>query len=57
VDKCGVRARGLLENAARWDAAIAIAEQHAKLASPGAREAAERAQALKLEHFIWDEAE
>jgi outer membrane protein assembly factor BamD (BamD/ComL family) len=57
VDKCGVRARGLLENTARWDAAIAIAEQHAKLASPGAKEAAERAQALKLEHFIWDESE
>ncbi|TAE77224.1 MAG: hypothetical protein EAZ84_04955 [Verrucomicrobia bacterium] len=57
VDKCGVRARSLLENDSRWDAAIAIAEQHARLASPGAKEAAERAKALKLEHFIWDENE
>jgi len=57
VDKCGVRARSLLENAQRWDAAIAIADQHAKLASPGAQEAGERAKALKLEHFIWDEAD
>jgi outer membrane protein assembly factor BamD (BamD/ComL family) len=57
VDKCGVRARSLLETAQRWDAAIAIADQHSKLASPGAKEAAERAKALKLEHFIWDEAE
>lgn len=57
VDKCGVRARSLLETALRWDAAIAIADQHAKLASPGAKEAAERAKALKLEHFIWDEVE
>lgn len=57
VDKCGVRARSLLENARRWDAAIAIADQHAKLASPGAQEAAERAKSLKLEHFIWDEGD
>jgi outer membrane protein assembly factor BamD (BamD/ComL family) len=57
VDKCGVRARSLLETAQRWDAAIAIADQHARLASPGAKEAAERAKALKLEHFIWDETE
>ncbi len=55
VDKCGVRARSLLENSLRWDAAIAIAEQHAKLASPGAKEAAERAGTLKLEHFHWKE--
>ena len=55
VDKCGVRARSLLETSQRWDAAIAIAEQHMKLASPGAAEAAERAKTLKLEHFVWDE--
>lgn len=55
VDKCGVRARTLLENAGRWDAAIAIADQHKRLASPGAKEAEERSKALKLEHFHWDE--
>jgi tetratricopeptide (TPR) repeat protein len=57
VDKCGVRARTLLENAQRWEAAIAIAEQHAKLHSTSdlAKDAAERAKALKLEHFFWEE--
>lgn len=55
VDACGVHARSLLENAERWEAAIAVAEQHAKLASPGATEAAERATRLKLEHFHWEE--
>jgi len=55
VDACGVRARSLLENAERWEAAIAVAEQHAKLGSPGAKEAAERAKTLKLEHFHWED--
>jgi outer membrane protein assembly factor BamD (BamD/ComL family) len=55
VDRCGVQARLLLEGAQRWEAAIGIAEMHAKLASPEAPAAAERAKALKLEHFIWDE--
>ncbi|QJE95447.1 tetratricopeptide repeat protein [Luteolibacter luteus] len=54
VDLCGMRARGLLESAERWEAAIAVAEQHAKLASPRAQEAAERAKQLKLEHFHWE---
>jgi hypothetical protein len=53
VDLCGLRALTLLEGAQRWDAAIAIAEQHSKLASPGAKAAGERAKALKLEHFFW----
>jgi outer membrane protein assembly factor BamD (BamD/ComL family) len=53
VDKCGVRARSLLENSLRWEAAIAIAKQHAKLGSPGAKEADGRAETLKLEHFHW----
>ena len=53
VDLCGLRALTLLEGAQRWDAAIAIAEQHSKLASPGAKAAGERAKALKLEHFVW----
>ena len=55
VDRSGVRARTLLENAKRWDAAIAIAEQHAKLASPAATVVADRAKALRLEHFVWEE--
>ncbi|MCW1885732.1 hypothetical protein OKA04_13410 [Luteolibacter flavescens] len=55
VDRCGVRALTLLESAQRWEAAIGVAEMHKKLASPGAPAAAERAKALKLEHFVWDE--
>jgi hypothetical protein len=56
---CGVRARTLLENQKRWDAAIAIAGQHAKLhgTSKLAKDAAERAKVLKLEHFRFDEGE
>jgi hypothetical protein len=56
---CGVRARTLLENQQRWEAAIAIAEQHAKLhgTSKLAKDAADRAKVLKLEHFIFDESE
>ena len=54
VDRCGVRALTLLEGAQRWDAAIAIAEQHSKLASPGAPVAEGRARELKLKHFYWD---
>jgi tetratricopeptide (TPR) repeat protein len=59
VDMCGVRARTLLENQQRWEAAIAIAEQHAKLhgTSKLAKDAADRAKVLKLEHFIFDESE
>jgi tetratricopeptide (TPR) repeat protein len=56
VDMCGVRARTLLENQKRWDAAIAIAGQHAKLhgTSKLAKDAAERAKALRLEHMKFD---
>lgn len=55
VDSSGVRARRLLENAERWEAAIAVAELHEKLPSKGAKEAAERAKTLKLEHFHWED--
>jgi outer membrane protein assembly factor BamD (BamD/ComL family) len=57
VDKCGVRARTLLENAQRWEAAIAIADQHSKLHSTTdlARDAAERASTLRLEQMIYPE--
>lgn len=54
VDSCGVHARSLLESAERWEAAIAVAELHARLSSPGAKEARERAKRLKLEHFHWE---
>ncbi len=56
VDMCGVRARTLLEKQQRWEAAIAIAEQHAKLhgTSKLAKDAADRAKVLKLEHFQFD---
>lgn len=59
LDKCGVRARTLLENAQRWEAAIAIAVQHSKLHSTTdlARDAAERANTLKLEQMIFDDRE
>lgn len=55
VDACGVRALIILESGERWEAAIAVAEQHAKLGSPGAKEAAERAKKLKLAHFHWED--
>jgi TolA-binding protein len=54
VDKCGVRARGLLESLQKWEAAIGVAQKHAMLPSPGAKEAAARASKLKQEHFIWE---
>ncbi|WP_193211876.1 tetratricopeptide repeat protein [Luteolibacter marinus] len=56
VHRCGVRARTLLENAKRWEAAIAVAERHAQLDrdSELSKEAAGRAAALKLENFVWD---
>jgi len=54
VDKCGVNARSLLEKQEKWESAIGVAQKHAMLASPGAKEAADRATALKQEHFIWD---
>ncbi|MEK7949483.1 hypothetical protein [Luteolibacter soli] len=55
VDRCGVKALSLLERAQRWDAAIAIAVQHSKLASPGAKIAEGRAKELKLKYMVWDE--
>jgi outer membrane protein assembly factor BamD (BamD/ComL family) len=54
VDKCGVRARALLETLQKWEAAIGVAQKHGMLPSPGATEARARATALKQEHFIWD---
>jgi TolA-binding protein len=55
VDNCGLGARRLLEDAHKWDAAIHIAKEHARLPSPGAKEAGERARILGLEHGIMDD--
>lgn len=55
VDNCAVAARRILEDAKKWPAARAIARDHAKLGSPGSKEAEERANNLSLEHMIWDD--
>jgi hypothetical protein len=55
VDNCGLGARRLLEKADKWVTAIKIAEEHAKLPSPGAKEAGERARILRLEHGYMDD--
>lgn len=52
IDKCGVGARRLLENAHKWEAAFEVAQKHGALPSPGAQEARERAGTLKLEHYF-----
>lgn len=59
VDLCGLRARTLLENQQRWEAALAIAEQHAKLhqTTKLAKDAAGRAKELELEHMLWRDRE
>jgi len=44
----------LLEVRGRWRAAVAIAEKIAGFQGPRAREAAERAKKLRLEHMIWE---
>ncbi len=54
-ERCGVRALALLEKAARWEAAIALAQKIASFKGPHAEEAAARASKLKLEHMIWED--
>ncbi|WP_035606025.1 tetratricopeptide repeat protein [Haloferula sp. BvORR071] len=53
VDKCGVRARNLLETQQDWKGAIGVAKKHAMLGSPGSKEAATRAAKLQQEHWEW----
>ncbi len=55
VDNCGINARRMLEADGRWEAAIAVANKHAALGSPGSKEAAERAKTLGQEHMILQE--
>jgi tetratricopeptide (TPR) repeat protein len=54
VDKCGLRARALLETLQDWEGAIGVAQKHALLGSPGSKEAAARASELKQKYFIWE---
>lgn len=44
----------LLEARGRWQAAVAFAEKIAGFQGPRAREAAERAKKIRLEHMIWE---
>jgi tetratricopeptide (TPR) repeat protein len=55
VERAGFRALAILENAERWAAATAIATRIAKLGGPRAKEAADRARKLRLEHMIWED--
>ncbi len=54
-ERSGFRALTLLENAERWQAAIAIAEKIATFGGPRAEEASTRARQLRLKHMIWED--
>jgi len=54
-ERCGFRALGILENAERWKAAIAVAQKIASFKGPRAEEAATRASQLQLKHMIWED--
>lgn len=54
-ERSGFRALTLLENAERWQAAIAIAEKIAAFGGPRAEEAMTRARQLRLKHRIWED--
>ena len=54
-ERSGFRALTLLENAERWQAAIAIAEKIAAFGGPRAEEASTRARQLRLKHMIWED--
>jgi tetratricopeptide (TPR) repeat protein len=55
-ERCGFNAIALLEKQQRWESAIALANRLARFPSPRAKEAAERANRLSLEHMILDES-
>jgi Tetratricopeptide repeat len=55
VERCGFNAISLLEKNARWESAIELARKLAKFPTPRAKEAAERAKNLGLEHMIWED--
>ena len=54
-ERSGFRALALLENAKRWQAAVAIAEKIASFKGPRAEEASTRARQLRLKHMIWED--
>ncbi len=53
--KSGFRALHLLENAAEWEAAVAIAEKIASFNGPLTEDAATRARQIRLKHMIYEE--
>lgn len=53
-ERSGFRALALLENANRWQAAIAIAEKIASFRGPRSEEAATRARQIRLKNLIWE---
>lgn len=55
-ERCGFNAVALLEKNQRWESAVALAKQLSAFPSPRAKEAAERAERLSLEHMILDES-
>lgn len=55
LERSGFRALALLEAAERWEAAAALASTIASFQGPRAKEAAARAQKLRLEHMIWED--
>ena len=54
-ERCGFRSLELCETAQRWQPAIAIAKKIASFHGPRAEEAAARARALQLKHFLWED--
>ncbi|MEO7099205.1 MAG: tetratricopeptide repeat protein [Luteolibacter sp.] len=54
-EQCGFRALALLKKAGRWQAAIACAKKIASFNGPKAKDAAEQASHLQLEHMIWED--
>jgi tetratricopeptide (TPR) repeat protein len=54
-ERCGFNAIALLEKNARWESAISLAKKLSAFPSPRAKEAAERARRLSLEHMVWED--
>ena len=54
-ERCGFNAISLLEKNARWESAIGLAKKLSAFPSPRAKEAAERARRLSLEHMVWED--
>lgn len=54
-ENCGFSALRLLRNAGRWPAAVACARKIASFNGPRAKEAADIASKIQLEHMIWED--